>query len=115
MDIPLNIRGGYENIKKMLGTVTAIFCASDHIAIGVLNYLKEVGIKVPQDISIIGFSNLVEARNMEPSLTTMDQKSHIIGEIACRMLLKLIRREDLEEKICFIEPELVIRNSTKGK
>ena len=93
--------------------MTAIFCASDHIAIGVLNYLKEVGIKIPLDISVIGFSNLVEARNIEPSLTTMDQRNQVIGEKACNILLKLIHRENIKEKIYLIEPELVIRESVK--
>lgn len=113
LDVPLSIQGGYEAIKKLFKNTTAVFCASDLIAIGALNYLKEKSIKVPEEFSVVGFSNLIQARNMEVPLTTMDQKTYVIAEKACEILLRLIHKEDLQERICLIEPELIVRKSTE--
>jgi len=105
-----------EELLKRAPEITAIFYGTDILAIGGLEYLKEKGIKVPDDISIIGFADLVESKLCEPKLTTVRQPKYEIGKISAELILKKIENKenlnnDKKEKI-FLKTELVIRDST---
>ncbi len=95
----------------------AIFANNDPMAMGAMMAIKEKGLKIPQDVAIVGFSNWFFGELMEPSLTTVDQPGFEMGQEAARLL---IRQIEVKEKDDFeIQPEtkilktrLVIRNSS---
>lgn len=109
-----SIRSGYETGKKIINLSnrpTAIFAASDSIALGLIKAFKENNIKIPEDISVIGFDNINLANSSNPSLTTIGQKTNEIGKMAVNYILKKINKEKINNSI-YIEPELIIRQST---
>lgn len=90
---------------------TAIFCSNDLTAAGALRALKQAGVSVPGDMSIVGFDDLPVARLITPALTTMAQPMREMGEIAARMLLRLISGDRLETDRIILEAKLVVRES----
>lgn len=109
---------GIENAKKLLSldiAIDGIFSANDTAAISALQYLKEQGIKIPEDIAIVGFSNEPISSVIEPSLTTIDQPGFEMGKIATNLLLKQIRdkQEPGNPETIVLKPVLIKRNSSK--
>jgi LacI family transcriptional regulator len=114
---------GKRATKKLLALPNppdAIFANNDPMAMGAMMAIKEKGLKIPDDIAVVGFSNWFFGELMEPSLTTVDQPGFEMGQEAARMLIKQIEMKDkgepvLETKI--LKTKLVIRNSSlkKGK
>jgi DNA-binding LacI/PurR family transcriptional regulator len=106
---------GYEATKELLRKsrdFTALFAFNDLAAIGAIRAVDEVGLRVPADISVVGFDDIPSAAYIRPSLTTVRQPLHKMGEIAARTLLEQIeKRSDYVPEIA-IEPEFVIREST---
>lgn len=90
---------------------TAIFTYNDLTAFDAIAVLRELGLSVPRDVSIVGFDNIRMARYSRPPLTTINQSMERIGKMGSRMLLELIRGGALEQKKITIEPELIIRDS----
>ncbi len=90
---------------------TAIFAANDLSAIRVMEVAVELGLRVPEDLSVVGFDNVPEAANAVPPLTTVAQPLHQMGAEAVRLLLALLGGEAHEEHIRF-PADLVIRGST---
>lgn len=90
---------------------TAIFCSNDLTAAGALRALKQAGISVPDGMSIIGFDDLPVARLITPALTTMAQPMRDMGEIAARMLLRLMCGNRLETDRIVLEARLMVRES----
>ncbi|MEH6703296.1 MAG: LacI family DNA-binding transcriptional regulator [Galbibacter orientalis] len=117
----LNEQEGRRIIKTLIDLgieFDGIFSANDLAAIGAIKYLKSVGIKVPQDVAVAGFSNEPISEAIEPSLTTVDQSGYEIGRIACNLLLDRISRTDNESAIAksvTLSPTLIIRESSKRK
>lgn len=89
---------------------TAIMCASDLIASGVLYELKRLGVRVPKDVSVVGFDDLPLARCLSPSLTTIRQDRLSLGKSAFMMLEELINGINISKVL--LKPELIIRDST---
>jgi len=109
--------GGYQGAQELLrldDPPTAIFSASDQIAIGVMSAIYEAGFTIPKDFSIIGFSNIPLSRRLYPSLTTVDQFPYKTGTLAAETLMKAIKGEELGQRKIILEPELLIRNSCAG-
>jgi len=109
---------GYNNIKTLFDkklVIDAIFSANDVAAIGAMKYIKEQGVKIPDDIALVGFSNEPASRIIEPSLTTIDQSGFKMGTIATRLLVKHIKKEDvkLKEQTILLDSNLIERNSSK--
>lgn len=103
----------YTNLQKMIKNgkkVDAIVAYNDQIAFHLIKAIRELGLKVPQDISITGYDNSQPAANTDITLTTIVHPQQELGKIAAQMLLKMIRGEEVE-KIIVVEPELVIGNS----
>lgn len=112
----LRVKTGYEGVTSILekgGKPDAIVCASDEIAMGAINALRESGIRVPEDVSVIGFSNIYAASIFYPKLTTIAQPMYDMGSIAMRMLIKLINQKTLDEGHVVLQHKLIERESCK--
>jgi LacI family transcriptional regulator len=107
---------GHPVIRELLARTrdfTAIFCFNDIAAIGAVRALADVGLSCPGDISVVGFDDIASAVYQTPSLTTMRQPLHRMGETAAQLLLRRIQspHEPYSDTLIF-EPELVVREST---
>jgi DNA-binding LacI/PurR family transcriptional regulator len=106
---------GYPFAKQLLARkqpFTALFAYNDISAIGSIRAFQDLGLRVPEDVSVVGFDDIRIAVHNNPSLTTVRQPLQKMGEIAARTLLNRIEeREDWAAEIA-IEPEFVVRNST---
>lgn len=110
-----NEEGGYEATKKILKRCkpTAIFSGNDSMAIGAIKAISEKGLRIPEDISIIGFDNVPLAKYSTPSLTTINVSIMDLGEKAVDSLLKIIDGENKEGKSYRIKTNLIERKSVK--
>lgn len=92
---------------------TAIFCFNDIAAIGALRALADAGIACPGNVSVVGFDDIAIAPYQVPSLTTVRQPLHRMGETAAQLLLQRIQNptEAFEDTVTF-EPDLIVREST---
>jgi DNA-binding LacI/PurR family transcriptional regulator len=106
---------GYPFAKQLLARkqpFTALFAYNDISAIGSIRAFQDLGLRVPEDVSVVGFDDIRIAVHNNPSLTTVRQPLQKMGEIAARTLLNRIEeREEWAAEIA-IEPEFVVRNST---
>lgn len=93
---------------------TAIFAANDQTAFGVMDVAYELGLRIPDDLSLVGFDNLPEAAQVSPKLTTVDQAIRDMGAIAVNLLLGMLRGETPEEKLIKVATSLVIRDSCRA-
>lgn len=92
--------------------VTAIFCASDVMAIGVLSAAKDLGIQVPEQLSIIGFDNIMLSAYTTPPLTTIKQSPYDMAKDGTCLLVDLIEGDEKQMPFKILDSELVIRKST---
>jgi DNA-binding LacI/PurR family transcriptional regulator len=109
-------RTGYEYGRRIAAdpSVTAVFCANDHMALGLLRALQEAGRQVPGDISVVGFDDIPEAEFFGPPLTTVRQDFDEVGRRALRALVEAIDSGPVEAggmARLGIEPTLVVRSS----
>lgn len=106
---------GYPFTKQLLARqkpFTALFAYNDISAIGAMRAIQEQGLRVPQDISVIGFDDIPAAAFNTPSVTTVRQPLNRMGEVAAQSLLDRIEgKKEYPDEIA-IEPELVVREST---
>lgn len=91
---------------------TAIACANDLSAFGVLSWAEEQGIKVPEQLSVTGFDNMEIASLSFASLTTVEQPRRKMGRIAAEMLLNLINNDALETNSIVLPCKLIMRDTT---
>lgn len=91
---------------------TAIFAANDLSAIGVLEVARELGLRVPEDLSIVGFDNVPESFSCDPPLTTIDPNLKQLGTTALEMLLELISTGSTQERHRRLSTRLQVRGST---
>ncbi len=101
-----------EELIKNNSDMTAIFCASDLMAIGAVNSLNNLGYTVPDDISIVGFDDIYITQLFTPKLTTIRQDRGKIGEAAANILVNMVAGQTIGRVL--VEPELIIRDSTRG-
>lgn len=92
---------------------TAVFCYNDMTAIGALRALKQRGVRVPQDISLVGFDNIVFATYVDPSLTTIAQPMFEMGQAAMHMALRLMHDPRATVEDIVIQGTLIVRESTR--
>lgn len=108
---------GYDAGKRLLNSEnipTAVFCTSDLIAMGVMDAAKnEYSLRVPEDISVIGYDDIKMASWKAYNLTTVRQPIEILVKEAINILKDLIKNNNSEPVIKMIRPELVIRKSSK--
>jgi len=107
-------RSGYQATRAMLAgspTATAVFAANDQMALGVLRALHEGGLRVPQDVSVVGFDDVPESGYFSPPLTTVRQDFPELGKKIMALVLRVLAGEaDTSEPL--VEPLLIIRSST---
>ena len=104
------------NILKRDDRPDAFFCVNDDTAIGVLYTAKHMGFKVPDDISVCGFTNGERAIACDPQLTTVEQRGSKVGEEAANILMDKVEgispKEKIEKRV--VRTRLIIRQSTRG-
>lgn len=92
---------------------TAIFAVNDMTAFGIIQQLLNSGVRVPEDVSVVGFDNIEVSSMINPPLTTVDQPSFETGRLACKMLLESMGDREYKNVSVTLEPTLIIRNSVK--
>ena len=106
-----------EQLIKEQEDVDGIFINGDLVAVGAISALNELGISVPGQISIVGFSNWFMSSAITPSLTTIDQPGYEMGKTAFKLLYKELKakkmKEDILPQTIELETHLVVRESTK--
>ncbi len=119
LTIPLDMSSpevGYPAACQLLlrkEPFTAIIAFNDLAAIGAICAIREHGLRVPEDISVLGFDDIKSAAYQHPSLTTIRQPLHHIGRTAALKLLRRITHQDTSEELSItISPELIVRQST---
>ena len=107
-------RSGYESMHALLrrGPVTAVFAANDHMALGALHALNEAGLRVPSDVSVVGFDDVPECSHYLPPLTTVRQDFAGMGGQAMRLLAQQIAGAPLDQRAVILDPSLVVRSSS---
>jgi DNA-binding LacI/PurR family transcriptional regulator len=109
-------QSGYEAAVKLLNSgtpnFTAIVACNDHMALGALRALHANKIRVPHQISIVGYDDVPESRFFEPPLTTIHHDFVAEGEYCVKTLLNMINQESVESTLQILSPELVVREST---
>ncbi|REE56444.1 LacI family transcriptional regulator [Paenibacillus taihuensis] len=107
---------GYLYTKLLIESgqpFTSIVCGNDMIAFGALNAIKDKGLRVPKDISLIGYDDIYLTTMMEPKLSTIKQPLTEISSYAVEVLVKLMQKEEAGDKVkCFV-PHLVCRDSVQ--
>jgi DNA-binding LacI/PurR family transcriptional regulator len=109
---------GYEAMKQILTSdqmVDAVFCFNDKVTQGVYQAIAEAGLKVSEDIGVIGYDNTDIWKNSTPALTSVAYKNLEIGTKAAEVLYKQINKEDLSDfQFYLVKPEIVVRDSCLG-
>lgn len=107
---------GYNITKRLIGeknSPTAIFCASDMMAIGAMRAIREAGLKVGDDISIIGFDDLTLLKYVTPGLTTVKQNSDEMGSLAAKSLLEMMENPKYIPTVMEVPTKLIVRETVK--
>lgn len=110
---PENGRAGVEHFLALSDRPTALVCYNDMMAIGVLQGLQQAGVRVPEQMSVTGFDNILFSAYTTPPLTTFDQPKRTIGAQAAELVLGLLDDEDSPgPKIQTLKGSLLVRAST---
>lgn len=103
---------GCEKLLDLPEPPTAVFAASDQMALGAIEALRRRGLRVPEDMSLVGFDDLPEVRWSAPPLTTVRQPLADMGKLAVRTVLELARAQRPDSPRVELGTDLVIRSST---
>ena len=106
---------GIQCARKLLSLEeppTAIFASNDQMAMGIYQVAQEMGLRIPEDLSVVGFDNIAESQYL--GLTTVDQFIAKMGIVAVEMLIKLINGELLEEQTYKMMTQLIVRDSCRA-
>lgn len=106
-------RGGFEAMQHLLtmpSRPTAVHCYNDASAIGAMRAAHSAGLRIPQDLSVVGFDDIALAPFFEPPLTTVAQPKREMGEKAVQMVLGLLAGEPVEDYV--LPSRLIVRDST---
>lgn len=106
---------GYKEAMRILNTEnppTAIFTYNDLMAFGVIRAVKDLGVRISDDLSIVGYDDIFFSSFTDPPLTTIRQPKEKLGKKAVELLLKLMKGE---RQGILVEPELIIRNTTSRR
>ena len=108
-------QNGYDSAKKIFENnknVTAVFACNDAMAIGVMHYLKDKGLKIPKDVSLVGFDDVEADLLLDPPLTTVRVPKIELGAEALRVMVSLLKNKNFNAKKILVPVELIIRKST---
>ncbi|MGN7800378.1 LacI family DNA-binding transcriptional regulator [Leifsonia sp. 22587] len=106
-------RSGYAAGREIAGnpTITAVFVANDQMALGVVKALADAGLRVPEDVSVVGFDDVPESQYYRPALTTIHLDFEEVGRLAVDRILHLMRGGEADP-LPRVSPTLVVRQST---
>ncbi|ENY72748.1 substrate-binding domain-containing protein [Aeromonas diversa] len=110
-------QSGFDQMKHILALnprPTAVFAFDDPMAIGAICAAWEAGVKVPDEISVVGYDDVEMARFSSPPLTTIRHPKAELGQMAVQQLMGRIRNKELSVESFTVEPELIIRHSVKS-
>jgi LacI family transcriptional regulator len=122
LDTGLSVAGdfevcsGYARTKQLLATgrrFTALVTGNDRMALGAIRALREAGLRVPDDVSVVGYDDISEAAFFDPPLTTVRQDFDVLGRESIEYLVALIEETHIAVQQRVLYPELVIRQSTQ--
>ncbi len=107
---------GYNAAKKLFSKnkdITAVFSCNDAMAVGVIQYLKDSGVQIPGDVSIIGFDDVVSENSVDPPLSTIRVPKMEMGVEAMKLMSAFVKDSERSNKKILVPIELVVRQSTK--
>ncbi len=111
----LTFQAGYETALRVLGEqprITGIACANDELAAGVIRAGRELGRRIPRDLSVVGFDDIIMARYVDPPLTTIGYDKEALGRVAMAQLLDQIEKTSEAKKLPAVSCELIRRASS---
>jgi len=109
------LKGTYVAIKKKIEEQkipTAIITLADFLALGAMKALKEIGYRIPEDISVMGFNNEIICAFSDPTLTTVKQPKKLMGETAANLLLDIVEGKKIISKRIILDTTVIKRDST---
>jgi LacI family transcriptional regulator len=107
---------GYTGAKKLLelpNPPTAFFASNDVMAMGVMDGIREKGLRIPEDVSVVGFDDIPQAASVRPAMTTVRQPLEKMGQAATQMLLDLLAHPQKKTERFELPTELIIRDSCR--
>lgn len=108
---------GFEAMQSLLSSaprLTAVFVASDVVAMGAILAIKRAGLNIPDDVALVGFDDISLAEYFEPPLTTVRLPAYGLGWAGAERLIRVMRGEGLDKYGLLLESELIIRQSSTG-
>ncbi len=111
-----SVESGYRMASQLMNLdekPDCVFCGNDLIALGVQQYLMEQNFKVPDEVGVVGFDDILIAGLPQIQMTTIAQPRNLMGKTAAEILLSAIDGKEISNKHIILEPELVIRRSTR--
>jgi DNA-binding LacI/PurR family transcriptional regulator len=111
-----DVPSGYEAAKRLLATkvpFSALLVGNDRMTIGALRALCEAGIRVPEDVSLLGFDDMIEAAYLTPPLSTVRQDLNVMAQQSIEYLVSMIRNPSIPVQQRVLYPELIVRQSTR--
>ncbi len=112
------VTSGYTCAMELLSRTprpTAIFAGNDEISMGVFQAVRDVDLRVPKDISVVGFDDAQFAPHLTPPLTTVKQYGYEIGYQSCEMLINILNKNPIETNKIRVPTELIIRDSCRSR
>ena len=112
-----DMQSGYEVTKALISAgheFTAIFVASDNVALGAYAALREAGLAIPADVSVVGFDDIPSSSYIQPALTTIRMPAHEIAGQSYNLLMRLMKRDFPQERAISLPTDLVLRQSTRS-
>jgi DNA-binding LacI/PurR family transcriptional regulator len=108
-----SLEAGQASAGKLVASgVTAIVCASDLMALGAIRAIRRAGLRVPEDVSVVGYDDSALMNCTEPALTTVRQPIESMGRMVIELLIRQISSDSAISDELLFEPELVVRRST---
>ncbi len=110
-----NLESGERAAREWLALSrrpTAVFCSCDEVALGFMATLHREGVRIPQEVSVVGFDDIPFAGCSYPKLTTIQQPHQSIASAALQMILQRIQNDQAKVENCFLPGTLVVREST---
>jgi len=102
-----------KSLVKETGEFTAVVCSNDEIAIGIMDSMIDNGIKVPDEVSVVGFGNIREGKFVRPELTTIGEPYYDVGAVGMRMLIKMIKGDKIQQGLMELPFTMEKRKSVK--
>ncbi len=103
-----------EMLMNSSAAPSALFCVNDFVAIGVMSFLQRRGMRVPEDVALVGFDDIAVASLPSVSLTTVAQPKYEIGKQAAQRLLQLLQGQTVVDREIVLPTELIVRRSTQA-